>query len=185
MKIGITGHQTLDNDASWNWVEESLSITIETSVKEPNTIIGISSLATGADQLFARTILNLGGRILTVIPFEGYEKTFKEKMDLNSFRDILELSTDKEVLPAKESKEASYFAAGKRVVELSDFMIAVWDGKGALGPGGTGDIVPFARSKNRIVIHLNPNSREIDILGLKREQLSKLDLNESFAGMVR
>jgi len=36
--------------------------------------------------------------------------------------------------------EDAYMAAGRRVVDLSDVMIAVWNAKPAKGKGGTADI---------------------------------------------
>lgn len=46
--------------------------------------------------------------------------------------------------------------AGRRVVNLSDLLIAVWDGEVAKGKGGTVDIVCYARERGRNVVILWP-----------------------------
>lgn len=66
-----------------------------------------------------------------------------------------------EVLPRKTSDEESYLAAGQKVVELSNVMIAVWNGKPAAGLGGTADIVDYARQKNKQICHINPLTRTV------------------------
>lgn len=61
-----------------------------------------------------------------------------------------------EVLPRKASDEESYLAAGQKVVDLSNMMIAVWNGKPAAGLGGTADIVDYALQKKKQLYHINP-----------------------------
>jgi hypothetical protein len=53
----------------------------------------------------------------------------------------------------------SYLAAGKRVVDMSDVMVAIWNGKPAEGLGGTADIVQYALAQKKPVIHINPTAR--------------------------
>jgi uncharacterized phage-like protein YoqJ len=164
MKIGITGHQKLDNPAWWYWVEQELNNRIsEFLVESSNNLTGVSSLAVGADQIFAELILKVDGKLHAVAPFSGYEKTFDAK-GLSKYKNFIERASEVEILPAKSTDQESYFAAGKRVVELSDVIIAVWNGKKAAGLGGTGDAVEYARQNNKKVIHLNPNSKEIKII---------------------
>jgi hypothetical protein len=158
MKIGITGHQELDHDNLWNWVESELSLIIKDFTKQGETV-GISSLAIGADQMFARIILSLKGKLLAVIPFPDYERTFK-KSDLNTYKKLLEMAFKTEVLPKGVSDEESFFAAGKKVVELADIILAVWDGKKAEGLGGTGDVVSYAKKTGKKVILVNPYSKK-------------------------
>jgi hypothetical protein len=164
MKIGITGHQKLDNSDWWDWVEQELiNLLDKFSEESGNDLIGVSSLAVGADQLFAELILRFEANLHAVIPFPGYEKTFDAK-GLDKYKKLVEQATEVETLNAKSTDEESYFAAGKRVVELSDVVIAVWNGKKAAGLGGTGDAVDYARQNNKKIIHLNPNSKENKII---------------------
>jgi hypothetical protein len=153
MRIGVSGHQRLRNRDSWKWIEFTIGEVLK--VRGP-AIIGITSLAEGTDQLFARLVLDLHGVLHVVLPFAGYERTFKNKSGLRCYRRLVELAQTVELLPPQNNDEISFFAAGIRVVDLSDLLIAVWDGQAAKGLGGTGDIVRHARSVGRRVLHLNP-----------------------------
>lgn len=146
MKIGITGHQKLDDPKSWEWVEQKMKETIKSFGKG---IIGISSLAVGADQLFAKLILTSGRELHAVLPFEGYEEKFETGVSRDKYKKLLNQAAKTEILPAAASDEESYFAAGKRVVKLSDVLIAVWNGKKAAGIGGTGDAVQYAEEMRK------------------------------------
>jgi hypothetical protein len=157
MNIGITGHQKLPEEA-WNWVEEELRTAI-TQATAP--IIGLVSLAVGADQLFAKLILRYGGKLHIILPFPTYAETFTPGIDLESYQALLECASFIEELPPLSNREESYMAAGQRVVILSDWMIAVWNGKEAAGLGGTGDIVHYALTIRREVLHLNPERKKV------------------------
>jgi hypothetical protein len=61
-----------------------------------------------------------------------------------------------ERLPFVESTEQAHLAAGQAVVDRSERLVAVWDGKPARGIGGTADIVSYARQKGVPVIVLWP-----------------------------
>ena len=59
------------------------------------------------------------------------------------------------------SDEDCYLAAGHRVVELSDLMLAVWDGSPAKGKGGTADVVAYAVRRGVPLFHINPASHVV------------------------
>lgn len=158
MRIGITGHQRLSDPSGWDWVKSEMLALVMAS---PRPLIGVSSLGVGADQLFAEIVLQNGGTLEAVIPFEGYEKTFTDDVDKDSYRSLLGRSSRVEVLERTYSDEEAYLRAGTRVVDLCELLIAVWDGKPVAGLGGTGDIVNYALESNRNLIHLNPTSRKI------------------------
>jgi hypothetical protein len=158
MRIGITGHQRLSDPSSWEWVKREMLALAE---KSPRPLIAVSSLAIGADQLFAELVLQNGGTLEAVIPFEGYEKTFTDDVDKDSYQSLLGRSSRVEVLPKTDSDEEAYLGAGRRVVDLCELLVAVWDGKPAAGLGGTGDVVEYAHKIQRNVVHLNPTTRRI------------------------
>jgi hypothetical protein len=156
--IGVTGHRQLEDAAAWLWVEEALRTAL---AEAPRPLIGISSLATGADQLFATLLLEQGGELRVLVPFPTYEETFAPGSDRERYRELLARAASVETLPARDTAEESYLAAGQRIADLSDRMIAVWDGKKAAGLGGTGDIVQYARNVGKDVLHINPIRREV------------------------
>lgn len=155
-RVGITGHQRLDNSDTWPWVETAIRNEL---TKLPPPLTGITSLAIGADQLLARVVLDLGGRIHAVLPFLDIERSFSP-VDVMRYRELVERATV-EVLEVNGADEDAYLAAGQRVVDLSDCMIALWDRKPAKGKGGTGDIVAYALHKGVPVIHIDPTSRAV------------------------
>ena len=152
MSIGVTGHQRLENASDWTWTEDAIQAQLAQFASD---LVGISSLAEGADQIFARSVLGLGGRLIAVIPYPGIERSFMSQTALRGYRDLLR-HAQVEVLPAIGSDEDCYFAAGRRVAEHSQLLFAVWNGKEARGKGGTGDIVKFAQSLGLPILHFNP-----------------------------
>ena len=154
MVVGITGHQKLEEKDCWLWVES----VIRTALAEvPRPLVGVSSLAIGADQLFAKLVLESGGCLEVVTPFPGYWQTFTPGQARAEYQSLLDRASRVDVLPPRDNWEESYLAAGQLVVERSDLMIAVWNGKTAVGLGGTGDMVRYARQLSRKVLHIDPS----------------------------
>lgn len=158
MRIGITGHQRLNDDSAWSWVEQAIGGLLD---EQPRPVVGVTSLAAGADQIFARLILERGGDLYIVIPFAGYERSFEKQLEREEYERLLGRATEIETLSPQGTEEESYLAAGKRVVDLSEILFAVWNGKKAAGVGGTGDVVDYALTQRTRVIHINPVTREI------------------------
>ena len=103
MSLAITGHQTLAVAGDWSWVREALLATLR---ELPPPLICYSSLATGADQIFAELVLARGGELRVVLPFATYEETFTAEADLESYRSLLRRAAAVEVSPNKPT--ASY-----------------------------------------------------------------------------
>ena len=158
MIIAITGHQKLPDTGGWSWVREAL---VATLAELPSPLVGCSSLAAGADQIFAELVLARGGEIRAVIPFAAYETTFKAASDLESYRSLYGRAAAVEVLSEHPDRQESYWAAGRRVVDLADRVLAVWNGKPAGGLGGTADVVAYALAAGKPVLHFNPVSHEV------------------------
>ncbi len=158
MKIGITGHQRLEHSSDWAWVEANMRKEIN---KYGEHLVGISSLAIGADQLFARIILHRNLNLYVVLPFEGYEDTFESEQERSDYFSILHKASNVETLLMQSNREESYLEAGKRIVNLSDILFAVWDGEKAAGLGGTGDIVEYAKKAGKRIIHFNPANKVV------------------------
>lgn len=153
MKIGVTGHQRLEDPTRWMWVEVQLDHVLARSL---GNLTGVTSLAAGADQLFAQRVIDRGGAIEVIVPFAGYERTFTSPSGRLGYESLLRSAARVETLERRGSDEEAFFAAGKRVVDVSELVVAVWNGKPAAGLGGTGDVVRYAREKQKGVIHMNP-----------------------------
>lgn len=150
MIVGVTGHRRLADEG---WVGEAIGAVLS---QVPRPLVGISSLASGADQLFAGLVLALGGELRAVLPFPEYEEDFAPGVERDRYRALLARAAHVEVLAEQPTKPESYLAAGKRVVDLSDLVVAVWDGKAGKGVGGTADAVRYARATGTSVLHVDP-----------------------------
>lgn len=157
-RLGVTGHQKLDNDTAWPWVATEMRTAI---AQTPPPLVGVTSLAAGADQLFAQLVLELGGTVAVVVPFPDYRTRFAEEADTQRYDLLLARAAAVEVLPSCPSDDEGYLAAGKRVVDQSDAMIAVWDPEHRPGVGGTADIVAYASKRRRPITVLDPRHRII------------------------
>jgi hypothetical protein len=154
MRIGITGHQALRGTLGWEWVEGEIRRVL-TGCSTP--LIGLTSLAAGADQRFANVVLQLGGAIQVIVPFPDYETRFAGEEERSSYRRLLAAAQVVKVLPRlSENDEELYFTAGKRVADASELLIAVWDGRPAAGLGGTADVVAYAERQGIRVVQINP-----------------------------
>jgi hypothetical protein len=139
--LGASGHQDIPVQAL-DYVTTKVDDVVRTAARP---LEGISSLAIGADQLFARSILKHGGALHVVVPSRGYEDTFKTPDERTSYEQLLRAANDVARLPYSSPSEEAYLAAGRSVVDRSDRLIAVWDGADARGKGGTADIVRYAQ----------------------------------------
>src|SRR5690349_2981148 len=121
MKIGLSGHQDIPPEAL-AYIKNGLAEIIS---KATDGLAGISALAPGADQLFASLILEHGGQLHVIIPCQGYETAFTEDDDRERYHLFLSLAEDVETLNYPEPSEEAYLAAGQRVVDCCDFLVAV------------------------------------------------------------
>ena len=144
--IGVTGHQKL---------AEAERVHAERSIEEllrgrPAPVIGLSSLAEGADQIFADVLLRSGGILHAVIPCWGYGTTFEPAARENYLR-LLAAARSVTTLAYAKPSEQAFDAAGRYIVEQCGLLVAVWNGEPVRGPGGTADAVEHARRLGREV----------------------------------
>jgi hypothetical protein len=146
MRIGITGHQGLTADA-----ETSVRKAIDHFLQRHKPIVGISSLAEGADQIFADAVVEQGGQLEVILPCDQYENTFANPSDLEHFERLRMLARKVTQLEFAEPSEEAYWAAGREIVDSSELVVAVWNGQHSQGLGGTGDIVKYAQDLGKQV----------------------------------
>jgi len=75
-------------------------------------------------------------------------------------------------------RDDAYWRAGREVVDRSDVVIAIWDGRPAHGTGGTGDVVAYAEKSGVAVLRVStaggapsadaPDARDLGRRGAKR-----------------
>lgn len=114
---------------------------------QAQAVVGVSSLAKGADQLFAACILEAGHSLEAVLPCRAYAATF-DSADRDDYIALLKCADQVVTLDFGPPTEEAFLAAGQYVASHVDRLVAVWDGGPAQGRGGTADIVSYARSIN-------------------------------------
>jgi len=147
IRIGVTGHRILaDVERVEDGVRQALRRIADAFPGEPWT--AVSSLAEGADQLVVQHILARAGSRLVVplpLPTEDYLLDFGSSGSRERFRQLLARAAEVVELPAAQSRPQAYAAAGVYVVDHCEVLIALWDGQGGQGEGGTASIVARAR----------------------------------------
>lgn len=156
VRVGVTGHQHLKG-ADWQWVEAEMGRQLR--ARGPN-LEGWTSLAAGADQLFARVVLQVGGALVGVVPLKDYDTYFAEPAEAAEYHRLLRLCTRVISLDAQDSGQA-FLAAGQCIVDACGWLIAVWDGVGSQSLGSTGDVVSYARSLLRPTTILDPLAKAV------------------------
>ena len=150
MKIGVSGHRHRDG-ADWAWTRDAI---VDIFLSNPKAV-GWSSLAAGADQIFAEAALSYGAGHVAVIPtIDSYRDYFAGR-DLDKYDSLLARSKKLIRINGRTPEEA-FRKAGERVVRASNLMVLVWDGEPARGEGGAGDIAAYAEKKRVKTIWLNP-----------------------------
>ena len=141
-RVGITGHRDLADPTC-----RLVSAGIATELERLRPVHGISSLAEGADQIFAERVLEAGGALTAVIPSAHYSRSFATSAGKTAYRQLRARAEEVIELPFSSPSDDAYWAAGRRVVDLADVLLAVWDGSPSAGVGGTADVVAFASER--------------------------------------
>jgi hypothetical protein len=141
MRIAISGHRGLPAR-----VQALTDQAIRTALNGLDEVTGVSCLADGPDQIFARAVLDLGGQIEAVVPAALYRDGLP--VDAHAEYDrLLARAVTVHRLPFTQSTSESHMAASELMLTLADQLWAVWDGQPARGYGGTADVVAAARAK--------------------------------------
>jgi hypothetical protein len=144
--VGFTGHQTLTTSTR---IAVASAVSALLRRLDDGSLEGVCSLAVGADQIFARALLASGGRLHVVVPCTGYVNTFTTDETRVSYAELLASAASAEELAYPSPTEEAFMAAGRRVADRSDLLMAVWDGAPAAGLGGTADVVQYAKERGK------------------------------------
>jgi hypothetical protein len=148
--IGVTGHRYLTEVGKLQTgIDQALS-RIDQHFPDQDWSV-LSSLAEGADRLvFERAIAYKPSTHLVVplpLPVEEYQIDFSARSSKDEFMRWLGLADEVIQLPGVTTRERAYQLAGEYILNHIDVLVAVWDGQGAQGQGGTGEIVAMARER--------------------------------------
>jgi hypothetical protein len=144
-RIGVTGHIRL--------ASTSIDIVYQAICEElrryrPNTLHGVTCLAAGADQLFARAVLAAGGTFEAILVAADYRDVVVTADNRPEFDALVALANQVVRMPFATSGPDSYQAAGGEVVRRCDLLLAVWDGTEVGSRGETANVVALARASD-------------------------------------
>lgn len=147
-RLAVTGHRGLPADTV-TLVDSTLRAFIGALATPP---VGITCLADGADQLFARAVLDAGGTLHVIVPAQQYRDELPDECHTD-YDELIARATTVRTLPYVESTSDAHMAGSKAMLEDADSLLAVWDGQPARGYGGTADIVAIAQGLD-IPVHV-------------------------------
>lgn len=141
-RIAVSGHRGLSTQ-----VEALIDkgVRIELSRFDSASLVGISCLADGADQIFARAVLDLGAVLEVLVPAHEYREGLPADAQ-PAYDQLLRRAARIEQLDHRKSTSMAHMDASVQMLRNADILLAVWDGKPARALGGTGDVVAHARS---------------------------------------
>lgn len=174
--VGVTGHRNLSPKCS-----EIINGELKKINENYKVETVYSPLAEGADMVVAQFFINFNKKIKIIVPLpfdiKMYKKSFKDKDSENKFDDLLKSSYKNYALTNTYSldeiqrnsaiKNELYKAVGEHVVDNSDIIIAVWNGKPSNGTGGTAEIVEYAKKKNKMILYINSETGKVKQLTYK------------------
>lgn len=140
LRIAVSGHRGLDAHTT-NLIDKAIR---ERLARYTVGVTGLSLLADGADQIFARAVIDKGGTLEVIIPAEEYRAGLPPEAHAE-YDNLLAHAVAVHRLPFIESTSESHMAASKLMVDKADELYAIGDGKPARGYGGTADVVSYAR----------------------------------------
>ncbi|MBB5156370.1 hypothetical protein [Saccharopolyspora phatthalungensis] len=107
----------------------------------------MSCIARGADQIFARALLDVGGSLEVILPAADYRKRKVKPDNVAEFDELIGAASKVHTMPFEESSRDAYMSASEHILGSVDAMLAVWDGQPSAGYSGTGDVVQVARER--------------------------------------
>lgn len=155
--VGFTGHRQLqDPGAVAGWLNDALEDLQRLAAGE---WIAVSSAAAGSDLLFARAARERGMAWEALLPLP--EAAFREDFGADDWREAEALLREAEsvtVIAASAGREEAYLDCGIETVNACDVLIALWDGEPARGPGGTAEMVVYAREVGKPLVVIDPDT---------------------------
>jgi hypothetical protein len=143
MRIGVTGHVNLTprtQELVYGALRDAL---------RPHSgpgLVALTCLAPGADQIFARVVLELGGQVEAVLPARDYRDAALDAAGRQEFDALIARASSVRYSGHLKSGREAYVAARQIVLNESDLVLAVWDGEQSAQYASTASMVRHARA---------------------------------------
>lgn len=160
--VGFTGHRKIDDPALITRVVREALQRLAARTHAP--LAGVSSVAAGADTIFAEAVTeqNLPWTLLLPFPVAEFRRDFADDpTGWARVEQLLPRAVRTMVEPPTDVRTDAYLEAGVRTVDECDVLLAVWNGEPAGGRGGTGEVVEYARSQAKPVWWIHSSTGEI------------------------
>jgi hypothetical protein len=161
VKIGVTGHLSLQNP---HLLGESIrKIMNNISNRHPDEqMCFYSPLSPGADLLSAKIAVECSIQLFVIVPFnqEKYLLTFSAE-DRKLFLQLIK-KAEGIIQLSEEKHDHVYQMLGDYLVENMDYLIAIWNGQEARGPGGTGEVVQSFKQSRKPLVWIRANNMALD-----------------------
>ena len=144
-RVAVSGHRGFSPDVA-ELVAAGIEAELARMASPGSDLIGMSCLADGADQIFARTVLDHGGDLEVVVPAEEYRDGLPEDAKAE-YDKLFSHAGAVHKCNHRESTSEAHMDASRFMVDRADHLLAVWDGEPARAYGGTADVVQYAREK--------------------------------------
>ena len=172
--VGFTGHRQLKDAVGVQRLLGEVLTELRTDAKVE--WLALSSIAEGADMLFARAALRLGLGWEVMLPMPQVE--FKNDFTPEVWRDVESLLAYAEharVIGERSQRDDAYLDCGMETVNHCDVLLAVWDGERSRGRGGTAEIIAYARDLGRPVIIIDAKT-----LAVRRENVARMARGDKY-----
>ena len=166
--VGFSGHRQLpDVPGAARTVNQAREALRQETTGE---WVALSSVATGGDLLFVAQAraLGLSWHAILPLPKPEFAKDFSPA-EWQVAEETLKQAEHVRVITENGSREDAYLDCGMETVNGADVLLAIWDGQAARGKGGTADVVEYARSLNKPLVIVDPDTLEV-----RRENFAQL-----------
>ena len=151
-RVACTGHRAYDHDVE-TWLRRELRTLLGEHALRP--LVGVTCLAEGADQLFAHTVLEVGGTLDVVVPAADFRDHLPAGAKLEYDR-LLARASSRYDLDEPSATPDAYVKGNLAMLDRAEALVAVWDGEPARGAGGTAEVVAAAQAQGKPVKVLWP-----------------------------
>jgi membrane protein YdbS with pleckstrin-like domain len=161
-RVGVTGHRAVAGDDTVLGEEVRQALDLVQSrcrtgtAATPVSLTVVSALAEGADRIVAWEAIKRGAHLEVVLPLapDDYLADFGSDASKSEFRALLGQATAITELGGTGARDKAYEQAGRAIVNRSDVLMALWDGRPGHGRGGTAETVSYARRQHVPVLQV-------------------------------
>ncbi|WP_199743812.1 MULTISPECIES: hypothetical protein [Micromonospora] len=143
LRVGVAGHIHL-TPGSVRPIADALRAELHRLSDRP--VHGVTCLADGTDQIFARVVLATGGTYEVILPAADYRDTITAARRAE-FDELLARASTVIHTGHQHSGTAAYLAANQELLSRVQCLVAVWDGSPGCHAAATDRTVDAARQR--------------------------------------